>query len=120
MLHRPAAERGRTGIADRVLEATATRAASEVHGVAHTPGRLGGVLGSGLPAATVTTAADHVRCRLSVAVRWGYSVASTAESVRRAVAVTVADVTGYVVDAVDVHVAAVVGDRPADRTRRMA
>lgn len=120
MLDRPAAERGRTRIADRVLETIALRAASEVYGVAHTPGLLGGVLSSGLPSAAVTTAGDHVRCRLSVAARWGDSVTSTAESVRRAVAVKVADLTGYVVEAVDVQVAAVVQDSAADRTRRVA
>lgn len=120
MLDRPAAERGRTRIADRVLESIALRAASEVHAVAHTPGMLGGMLSSGLPSAAVTTAADHVRCRLSVAVRWGNPVTATAESVRRAVAVKVADLTGLVVEAVDVQVEAVVHDSPAGRTRRVA
>jgi uncharacterized alkaline shock family protein YloU len=120
MLDRPAAQRGRTRIADRVLESIAVRAASEVHGVAHTSGLLGGVLGSGLPSAAVTTAADHVSCRVSVAVRWGDSITATAGSVRRAVAATVADLTGFVVEAVDVEVAAVVQDSSAGRTRNVA
>lgn len=100
--------RGRTTIADRVIEGLAARIALDVPGVVRHSSGGPGPLGSTLPTASVEQAGDRVRIALRVAVDWAAATHDVAAGVRDGVRDRLAEVTGKVVDRVDVTVAALV------------
>jgi uncharacterized alkaline shock family protein YloU len=101
--------RGRTEIADRVLERLAARFALDVPGVVrHSSGPPLSGLGSDLPEVTAESAGERVRLRLRVAVRWESSAHEVAAAVREDVRRRLGAMTGKSVDRVDVVVSALV------------
>lgn len=82
------------------------RAASDVDGVVR--GSVGRLARHGLPDVSSRVDRGHVRLDIDLAVRWGVPVGAVAAAVQRAVAERVQELTGLVVDAVDVTVESVV------------
>jgi uncharacterized alkaline shock family protein YloU len=116
-------QRGRTTIADKVLERLAARAALDVPGVIHhTPGPdVLSTFASTLPRASTETAGEHLTVSLKVAVDWGASAQEVAEGVRSHVRDTLQRSTGKTVDRVNVTVAALLTarQRTPDEGRRV-
>ena len=119
-----AAERGRTRIADRVVEKIAARAVAEVDnatGVARQA--LGVRLGSAGPdrAARVDAEVDGgvVTVRTSMAVRWSASVRTVTRQVRAHVTDRVQSLTGLRVEQVDIDVTSLVANS-GDEDRRVS
>ncbi|EYR61850.1 hypothetical protein N866_15090, partial [Actinotalea ferrariae CF5-4] len=111
----PVVGRGRTVIADRVLERLAARLALEVPGVVrHSSGPPLSGLGSDLPEASAESAGERVRVRVRVAVRWETPAHEVAAAVREQVRQRLGAVTGKSVDRVDVVVGALL---PPSRVR---
>jgi uncharacterized alkaline shock family protein YloU len=105
----PVEGRGRTTIADKVLERIACRIALDVPGVVrHHSGPDLGPLGSDLPSASAESAGDRIRLGLQVAVDWDAPAHEVAARVREEVRRRLGDATGKAVDRVDVIVAALV------------
>lgn len=114
--------RGRTVIADRVLERLARRIALDVPGVVrHSSGPPLSGLGDDLPEAAAETAGERVRLRLRVAVRWEEPAREVAGAVRATVRDRLGAITGKSIDRVDVVVGALLpSSRVAeDRGRRV-
>lgn len=103
-----AGERGRTVIADAVLERLAAHAALEVDGVVPTGSGLDTLVGRRLPKADGTVAGQRARVALDVALAWPHPVAAVAGQVREHVSSRLRELTGLDIDAVDVQVARVV------------
>jgi uncharacterized alkaline shock family protein YloU len=118
------AARGRTTIADRVLEQLATRYALDVPGVvSHSvgPDALSSVTPT-LPRVSAGSDGDRVEVDLRIAVGWDRQAAEVARAVRGAVRDRLASATGKRVERVDVTVSAFVpggGDRPSGPRRRV-
>lgn len=117
-----AAERGRTRIADRVVEKIAARAVAEVDnatGVARQA--LGVRLGSAGPdrAARVDAEVDGgvVTVRTSMAVRWSASVRTVTRQVRAHVTDRVQSLTGLRVEQVDIDVTSLVANSGGEDRR---
>lgn len=111
--------RGRTTIADKVLERLARRVALEVPGVVRHSSGGPGPLGSTLPTSSVERGGDRARVTLSLAVAWATPAQAVAAEVRDAVRRHLADQTGTAIDRVDVTVAALVPEgRRTDRDQR--
>ena len=101
-------DRGRTVIADRVVERIATIAAGEVDAVTGTGGGWSRLGRSGLPRADAVVAGDTSRISVEVAAAWPTPLASLASRVRDHVSERVSTLAGVSVTAVDVSVADVV------------
>ena len=102
-------DRGRTRIADRVVEKIAARAVAEIDRAAGVPGRVLGVrLGSTGPDTRARVDADVdgrvVTVRVSMAVRWPASVRAVTRQVRAHVAERLQALTGLRVEQVDIDV----------------
>lgn len=112
----PPRERGHLEIRPRVVDRVGRRAATEVDGVVRgTSGRLGR---QDLPSVSSRVDGSRVQLDIDVAVAWGRPAAVVAAAVRDQVAARVQQLTGLVVDAVDVTVDSVVlADEP--RTGRV-
>ena len=114
------ANRGRTTIADRVVEKIAARAVSEVDRASGAPRRL---LGTSFgpatrPRADARVDGSTVSMRLSVSVEYPHSVRDVAAEVRERVARRVYGLTGLRVTGIDVTVPTFLTERPrAPRVR---
>ncbi|MDP9419982.1 MAG: Asp23/Gls24 family envelope stress response protein [Actinomycetota bacterium] len=111
---------GRTVVSTRAMASLAHQAATEVPGVALVSrsgllGRLTGLLpGSGTAAgvASAEVATGSTAIELRLAVRWPRPVAQVAEEARRHVRSRVEELTGYVVNRLDI-VVDVLADEPS-------
>lgn len=115
----PPADRGRTTIADRVVERVAAAASAEVDAVLDTHGGwTRSLLGRGLPRAEAVVAGSTSRIAVEVACPWTAPLPAVTAEVRAHVARRVTELTGVVVARVDVSVTDVVHDAtPARRVR---
>lgn len=114
--------RGRTTIADRVIERLARRVALDVPGVVrHSSGPPLGGLGQELPEASAETAGERIRLRLRVAVRWETPAHEVAAAVREQVRRRLGAITGKSIDRVDVVVGALLPSSrvPDEQGRRV-
>jgi uncharacterized alkaline shock family protein YloU len=108
--------RGRLVVHERAVQSVALAAALGVEGV-HRLRRGPRVLGgTELPRADVAVRGEHVHATVEVAAGWGRSLTHTAEAVALRVRDALGSLSGFVVDGVDVHVAAVV---PPDEHGRL-
>lgn len=115
----PGAERGRTRIADKVVDRVAVAATAEVDQVLDaTGGWTSRLTGRGLPSADAVVAGRTCKISVDVAVPWTASLPAVAAQVRDHVGTRVADLTGFTVTRVDVTVADVVHAAPATRRVR--
>jgi len=97
-------ERGSLTIAHRVFERIAAVAASEVAGVGPAQGNHASqLLGRGMPRASAELAGSHVHLETTVPLRWPSTAPGVATAVRDHVGARVAELTGHVVDRVDVE-----------------
>ena len=115
----PVARRGRTTIADKVLERLATRAALDVPGVLrHSAGpEVLSAVAASWPQATAESAGERVSVTVSLALDWDAPAREVAAQVRERVRRRLAEQTGKSVDRVDVTVAALVPSQRRDTTR---
>lgn len=111
------AERGRTVIEDAVFERIATRAATEVPGVAGVGSGLDKVMGRALPKAEARVAGSRARVRVEIAVTWPHPLPSVAATVRDHVTTRLTELTGASVDGVDVDVTRVIQASEPQRRR---
>ncbi len=111
----PAAKRGRTTIADKVVERVASIATSEIEAVIDTRRGWTKLVHRGLPRASAIVAGDTCRIQVEVAAIWPAPLAEVASRVRDHVTTQVAALTGVTVAAVDVSVADVVHVEAAQR-----
>lgn len=111
----PAEDRGRTTIADKVVERIASIAAGEVEAV--TDPRQGWirVVRGGLPRAEAVVAGDTSRISVEVAATWPTPLSGVAARVRDHVSERVHTLAGVTVTAVDVSIADVVHVETAHR-----
>lgn len=120
---RDAAQRGRTRIADRVVEKIAARAVAEVDAATGAARQVLGVsLGSTGPDTRARVDADVdggvVIVRASMAVRWPASVRAVTRQVRANVTDRVQTLTGLSVEYVDIEVPDLLTDT-GDEDRRV-
>ncbi|WP_165355107.1 Asp23/Gls24 family envelope stress response protein [Nocardioides oleivorans] len=114
----PVAERGRTVVADKVVERVASIATAEVEAVIDTRTGWTRLVRKGLPHAEAVVAGGTSRITVAVAATWPTPLAQVAAQVRENVTRQVAHITGVTVARVDVTVADVVHlDSPAPRIR---
>lgn len=104
----PPAERGRTIIADRVVDRVAVAATSEVDQVLAPRGGWTRLVGRSLPSAHAVVAGKICKIEVDVAVPWSAPLPRVAAQVRDHVADRVHALTGLAVSRVDVTVADVV------------
>jgi len=102
--------RGRTTIADKVLERLATHAALDVPGVLrHSAGpEVLSAVTTSWPQSTADSAGERVSVKVTLAVDWAEPVRDVAAQVRSRVRDRLVEQTGKSVDRVDVTVAALV------------
>jgi uncharacterized alkaline shock family protein YloU len=111
----PVEDRGRTTIADQVVERIAAMAAAEVESVVDTRGGLTRLLLGHLPRASATVAGSTSRIQVEVAASWPTPLGTLAAQVRDHVSERVTTLSGLVVTAVDVSVADVVHTQSRQR-----
>ena len=99
---------GTLRIHSRALTSLATRAAAQTPGVGRAQPRVGGIVPSPRPSASVQVSGRRVRVRLQVDAKQGAPVSEVASAVRSHVTTRLAQLAGMEVTAVDVHVAGVV------------
>lgn len=114
--NRPAADRGRLVIADRVVERIAAKAAVDVPGVVPVGSGLAGLVGARLPKADARIGGQRVRVKVQIAAQWPTPLPTLTRQVRDAVTGQITRLVGYTVDSVDVEAADVVTPRPQTRT----
>lgn len=114
-VRRPPEERGRTTIADKVVERVASMAAREVESVADTRTGLTRLVRGALPQASVVVAGGTTRIKVDVAATWPTPLSGLAVRVREHVAQQVTELVGLSVTAVDVSIADVVHAETAQR-----
>lgn len=114
------AVRGRTVIADAVVEHIAARAAADVAGATSSGSGLDKVVGRAYPQAHARVAGGRVRLHLEIAVAWPHPLADVCGQVRDTVTARVNELTGLIVDTADVTAAKVVHAAPVAPTRRVA
>jgi uncharacterized alkaline shock family protein YloU len=105
-------ERGRTTIADRVIERIAVQAVSEVGAAGGSVRRMLGVAvgGSGLDRdaqVTAVIAGGAAALTVQLSVAYPASVAQTAREARRQLVQRIQDLTGHTVSRVDITITAV-------------
>ncbi|MDG4663102.1 Asp23/Gls24 family envelope stress response protein [Mycobacterium sp. 236(2023)] len=113
------ATRGRLTIREKAVERVAFAAALEVDGVVRESHGIGKLAGRELPRSDIVMSGDHVRASVDIAVLWGSSLSETASEVRRRVGHGLADLSGLIVDAVDVRVRSVVAPDAGHRMREL-
>lgn len=96
------AVRGGLVIADRVVSSIARLAALEVPGTVTVNKVAGGLASRALPRARARVAASRAHLTVEVAVAWPYSLVEVTSEVSRTVGRRVGELTGLVVDGVDV------------------
>ena len=104
----PAAERGRTTIADKVVQRVASIATAEIEAVVDTRKGWTKLIRKGLPHAEAVVAGGTSRITVEVAATWPSPLAQVAAQVREHVSRQVVEITGVAVSRVDVTVADVV------------
>lgn len=104
----PPEERGRTTVADRVVERVASISAHEVEAVIDTRAGWTKLVRRGLPRASAVVAGGRTRIEVEVAATWTSPLPQVAAQVRDHVSEQVQKMTGIDVAAVDVTVADVV------------
>ncbi|OAN33794.1 Asp23/Gls24 family envelope stress response protein [Mycolicibacterium iranicum] len=109
--------RGSLTIRDKAVQAVACATALEVDGVIRSSHGIGKLALRELPRVDVVVAGDHVRASLEVAVAWGRPLSETTAEVRRRVGLGLSELSGLVVDGVDVHVRSVVAPEPGERRK---
>lgn len=109
--------RGSLTIRDKAVQAVACATALEVDGVIRSSHGIGKLALRELPRVDVVVAGDHVRASLEVAVAWGRPLSETTAEVRRRVGLGLSELSGLVVDGVDVHVRFVVAPEPGERRK---
>ena len=114
--NRPAADRGRLVIADRVVERIAAKAAADTPGVVPVGSGLAGLVGAKLPKADARIGGQRVRVKVQIAAQWPTPLPTVTRQVRDAVTGQISRLVGYTVDSVDVVAADVVTQRPQTRT----
>ncbi len=110
-------ERGRTIVADRVVERIACFAAAEVDGVRSVGSSLESLVGRRYPKADADIAGNRARVVVSIAVTWPTPLARTSAAVRDQVLQRLRDYSGLEIDAVDVTAAKVLSDADENRGR---
>lgn len=110
-------ERGRLTVRDRAVEHIAVTAALGTAGVVRHRRGLDKLTGRDLPRAEVVVAGNHARATVEVAVVWGQSLSAAGTDVREKVTEALTDLSGFVVDRVDVVVVAVA---PQPDSRRLS
>ena len=113
----PPEERGRTVIADRVVERIASAAAAEVEAVTDSRGGFGRLVLGKLPSAEAVVAGKTSRISVEVGAVWPTPLSVLAGRVRDHVGERVHTLAGVEVTAVDVTVADVV--HSTDSARRV-
>ena len=108
-----AALRGRTTVADRVIEKIARHAAQLT-----TPVTSGGVLGGGLPAVDVTMAGHRARVTARIAAPWGVPPSRTAGATADRIKADLESLAEVDVDLVEVSVAELVVTHERERRVR--
>lgn len=98
----PAATRGHLSIADRVVSGVARLAAQEVPGTVTVPRAMGGLAARGLPRATARVASARVHLTVDIAVAWPSPLGAVTAAAAELVAGRVEELTGLVVDGIDV------------------
>jgi uncharacterized alkaline shock family protein YloU len=101
----PPEERGRTVIADKVVERIAAMAAREIENVVDTRSGLSRLARGALPHAEAVVAGGTSRIKVEVAAQWPTPLSEIAGGVRDHVGERVHTLTGVEVVAVDVRVA---------------
>lgn len=109
-------QRGRTVVADKVVESIAVLAASEVEAVVPTHTGWADVR-RGLPRASAVVRRGESRIAVEVATTWPLPVSRVAQQVRGHVQERVGTLTGMSVAAVDVTVAGMVQPPAQERVR---
>lgn len=104
----PAEDRGRTVIADRVVQRIAAAAAAEIETVVDSRGGLGRLVRGRLPSAEAVVAGTTSRISVEVGATWPTPLPVLAARVRDHVSERVHTLAGVEVTAVDVTVADVV------------
>ncbi len=112
----PPAVRGRLTVSERVVVNVARLATREVGGTVVTGSRA---LGHGLPRVRADVAGGRTRVSVQVAVAWPYRLPVIAEQIRDAVAARVHELTGLIVDGVEVVVAAVIPPHDIETERQI-
>lgn len=112
--------RGRLVVRDRAVERVAVAAALDADGVQRHRRGMSVLSGGDLPRADVVVSGDHVRASVEIAVDWGVPLAETAGAVAVRVSDALEDLSGLVVDGVEVHVAAVVNPVARESKRRVS
>lgn len=111
--------RGSLTIREKAVQTVAFAAALEVDGVVRSSRGIGKLALREFPHVDVVVAGDHVRASLEVAVTWGRPLSATAAEVRRQVGRGLSELSGMVVDGVDVHVRSVVTPEPGERQKAL-
>jgi uncharacterized alkaline shock family protein YloU len=110
--------RGSLTIRQRAVERIVLAASLHADGTLRHGGGLGRLAGRDLPRADVDVAGDRVRVRLSIAAAWGVPLADLAARVRGDVVDALTTHSGLTVDAVAIHVDAVVTPHQTSRELR--
>ncbi|WP_405059582.1 Asp23/Gls24 family envelope stress response protein [Kribbella sp. NBC_01505] len=105
-------ERGTLQISERAIERIATTTALQAPAVISQDATFG----RGLPKVKAQLAGQRVRLDVEVAILWGHPLADVAAEVRGRVARTVAELTGFGVDVVNVDISAVELPKPDTNT----
>ncbi len=111
----PPEERGRTTVADKVVERIASIATSEIEGATDKRSGVLRAVRAGLPRAEAVVAGGTSRIKVEVAATWPTPLSRVAGQVRDHVAERITTLTGMTVAAVDVTVADVVHVETAHR-----
>lgn len=101
------AARGRTTIANAVIEHIACYAAAEVSGVAPVGSGLEKVIGRQYPKADANVAGSRAWVSLEISTRWPQPLAEVSAQVRETVSARLHELSGLDIDAVHVTVAQV-------------
>lgn len=104
-------ERGKLTIHERVVDQIATTVAAEVTEWTYRPSGWDRIGGQGLPHADSTITGRHARISMAVAARPGRPLSDLTADVRHRVATRVSELTGLVVDQVDVRVTRLAPDQ---------
>lgn len=114
----PAATRGHLSIADRVVSNVARLAAQEVPGTVTVPRARAG-FSRGLPRAAARVAASRVYLTVDVAVVWPSPLGAVTAAVAEMVAGRVEELTGLVVDGIDVTAETMIYSDELEAPRRV-
>lgn len=107
---KPAAERGDLEILDKVFHIIIERSTLRVPGVEPKSSAWSVMTRSSFPKIDSQVAGNRIRVRIDIAVRWPVDAATVARTVRSTVTRALEQMTGLIVDGVDVHIPEFVRD----------